>query len=296
METYFIRHTERLDIDIATRQRLWDDRRIAVHFPHGADGELHGRDNQSLDRADYPSRGRRAMRALLRLAEDGGYVCAEHFQHGGCILGYVKPASKIELIHGTWGSRNGFDGRQAILKSLRLEKAKLVSPSDSAAFLVGRPQQGTIMRWKHAAKTIENLVEERRTPPSLELLAPGQQEIMCSEFLRSESAERLGLPKLVHLLLPVGRTMRAVDICGITNSGKTVFAQVTYSDLEHCNSKLDALRQYRDQNKNELVFFCNCAQRTEKHGVKIFPLRSVYDAFTATETGKLWIEQTTNPI
>jgi hypothetical protein len=236
------------------------------------------------------------MRAFTRLAEDGGYVCAEYFQRGECILGYVKPTSTIELIRGKWGSRNERDGREAILKSIGLEKVKLVSPWKSAVILVGRPRQGTITRWKIAGQTIENIVEGRRTKPSLGLLSDAQQEIMCSEFLRAESAERVGLPKLVHLLLPVGRTMRAVDICGITESGSMVFAQVTYSDLEHCGDKLDALVQYRDGDKNELVFFCNCAEPTEKNGVKIFPLSTVYAAFAATATGKLWIEQAANPI
>jgi hypothetical protein len=36
MKTYFIRHTEALDIDDATRQKLRDERRVAIHFPDDA--------------------------------------------------------------------------------------------------------------------------------------------------------------------------------------------------------------------------------------------------------------------
>jgi hypothetical protein len=87
MDTYFIRHTNELDIDAATRRRIWDDRRIAIHFPRKKDGEPHKRDNQSLELDDFPRREQRAMRALKRLAEDIGYVCAEYFQHSECVKG-----------------------------------------------------------------------------------------------------------------------------------------------------------------------------------------------------------------
>jgi hypothetical protein len=296
MDTYYIRHTQAMDVDDAMRQRLWKERRIAIHFPHDKGGKLPKRDNASLDLADYPRGGRKAMRALLRLSEEGGYVCAEYFRERECILGYVSPASKIDLIHGKWGSIHGYAGREAVLKSLRLEKVKLVSPNHTAVMLVARPRQGTIMRWKTARETIENIVEGKRIKAALSLLSDKQQEIMCSEFLRSAIAARLGLQKMVHLLLPVGRTMRDIDICGITESGSMVFAQVTYSAVEHCRKKLDALQRYRDEGKNALVFFCNCDEPTEEDGVKIVPLRTVYDTFAASSTGKLWIERATNPI
>ncbi|MFZ0634763.1 MAG: hypothetical protein WAM08_04530, partial [Candidatus Acidiferrales bacterium] len=122
------------------------------------------------------------------------------------------------------------------------------------------------------------------------------QETMCAEFLRSEDTKRLRLPKLIHLLLPVGRTMRGIDICGISDSGSMVFAQVTFLSFEHCGKKLDALLQFGDRDRNALVLFCDCAEPKQKNGVKIIPLRAVYDSFTATPTGKLWIERATNPV
>jgi len=291
MDTYYIRHTKELDIDGATRQRIWDDRRIAIHFPRKEDGKLHSKDNQSLDPADYPRRERRAIRALGNLAKDGGYVCAEYFQHSECILGYVEPATRIELIRGGWGSIDRYPHRKAILKSLRLKKVKLISPCDSAVFLVRRPRQGTIMRWRRTGKTIENIVRGNRVVPALDLLSYEQQEIMCSEFLRSKRAEQLRAPKLVHLVLPPGRNMRCVDVCGISSTGGMIFAQVTYSDLKHCGSKFDDLLQYRDEDRNSLVFFCNGTELRHKDGVRIIPLQLVYDAFVSTSTGKLWIQQ-----
>ncbi len=148
------------------------------------------------------------------------------------------------------------------------------------------------MRWPRAGKAIENIVEGKRAIPSLGDLSPDQQEIMCSEFLRTDT--EFGLPKLAHLVLPVGRTMRGIDICGISSSGSVVFAQVTYLGFDHCGTKLDTLRCYRDGQGNALVLFCDCEEPEYKDGIHIIPLRKVYDAFVATTTGKLWLERATN--
>jgi len=109
-----------------------------------------------------------------------------------------------------------------------------------------------------------------------------------------QDAEQLGLPKLVHLLLPVGRTMRGIDIYGISGSGSAIFAQVTYLDLERCSEKLETLRQYRDGKRNALALFCDCEDAEYKDGVQIIPLRKVYGEFNSTPTGKLWLERATN--
>src|SRR5215469_17693150 len=133
------------------------------------------------------------------------------------------------------------------------------NPSDFAVIFVGRPRQGTIMRWKRAGSTVENAVERKQPIPSLGDLSPDQQETMCSEFLRSGSTEKLGLSRLAHLLLPVGRTMKGIDICGITTSGHTLFAQVTYRGIEDCQEKIDKLLAYRDSGRN-ILFSCNCKE------------------------------------
>ena len=146
--------------------------------------------------------------------------------------GWSDPNSKIELLNGKWGGRSGLQGRAAVLKTLRLSNVKLVDPVDYAVLAVGRPRQGTIMQWHLAGKTVENLVPGRRSKPQLSDLAPSQQEILCSEFLRLPEAASLGLPRLAHLLLPTGRTMQDIDIDGIATDAKRLLAQVTFSPLE----------------------------------------------------------------
>ena len=82
MDTYFARHTQSLDIDLATRARLWADDLIAVHYPERIDGDSTQADNASLDINDYPrsgSKARTVIVAINALAKDGGYVCAEYY-------------------------------------------------------------------------------------------------------------------------------------------------------------------------------------------------------------------------
>ncbi len=301
METFFARHTVGLDIDKRTRAKLWEERRIAIHFPHSKDGKLRGRDNRSLKLSDYPGRARRAMRALLTLAKNGGYVCAEHHPQQECLVGYVRPNTKIQLVRGRWGSANGYDQRKAVLKSVKLEKVKIMHRCDLALVLVGRPRQGTIMRWPSAKDSIENIVEGKRTKPSFDRLSPDQQEIMCSEFLRCEKFEQIGpasYRRLAHLLLPVGRSMRDVDICGITMSGKTLFAQVTFHEVasKEAKAKIATLANYESDGRNVLVVFCDCKDVAQEGSVRVIPIRWAYEYFVSTPIGQVWLAKAVTPL
>ena len=133
------------------------------------------------------------MRALVALARDRRYVCTQHHLYEDCLVGMVKPETKIEIVAGRWGALNDVEA-PAVLKTLRLLKAKRIKPVDHAIVMVGRPRQGTIMQWRIAGEAIANLVQGKRTKPSLSVLSPRQQEILCSEFLRLPAAKKCGLP------------------------------------------------------------------------------------------------------
>jgi len=301
METYFIRHTEQLDIDPKAKASLWESKTIAIHFPHYKSRKsLSGRDNSSLDPSDYRPSDAKAIRALTRLAKAGGYVCAVYAGHSECLLGYVPPGTKVDLMSTTWGDLYGYKGRKAILKTITLQKTRIMDRSDLAFVLVGCPRQGTIMRWPKAKDAVQNAVEGKLTEPSLDRLSPDQQEILCSEFLRLPQYEKIGeVPssRLRHLLLPTGRTMKDVDICGITESGQTLFAQVTYRPLgdPEAKRKLKTLETYSGVGRNALVFFCDCPNFEKVGEVKIIPLQYAYDCFTSTALGQTWLDRAVMP-
>ncbi len=87
--SYFARHTEGILVRRQDLKRLWDEDRIAVHFP--GDTSRNERDSSSLDPADYEKRDERGViRAFAELAEEGGYVWAQSYVSGTAKAGYVK--------------------------------------------------------------------------------------------------------------------------------------------------------------------------------------------------------------
>src|SRR5207247_6026751 len=267
MNTYFVRHNTGIWIDDETRQRLWKERRIAIHFgryPYTT--KKMTRDCSSISPDAYRGSAKSCMRTLVDLAREGGYVCAQHYPHTDWMLGLVRPHSKIQLLKGKWRDDRDLRGEVAVLKTLRLTKVRLVKPLDYAVLHVGRPRQETIMRWHRARKTVENLVEGRRLKPDLSDLSPDQQEILCSEFLRLPEAAALGLAQLAHLILPTGRTMRDIDIVGIASDMRRLYAQVTFASLSTAAWKLQPLQPYRDTQRNHLVLFCDCPEQTSQNG------------------------------
>lgn len=288
MHTYFSRHTIGLEIDQTTRDMLWNERRVAIHYPERRDGKIEAEDNPSLDPADYPGRSAGILRVLLELARDGGFVCAQHYGHEESIVGLVAPGTPIDVLSGVWSDRS-YPKRTAVLKSVRLTNAKLISPADSAAILVGRPRQGTLMHWWRAGASIQHLVEETFAEPALDSLSPDQQEILCSEFLRLDITSDLGLPTLAHLLLPVGRTMKDLDIYGLSSDGQIIMAQVTHSPLSHVRGKLERLRHYAVSKSSQLLLFCQHERIEQIDGVTVVPIDRAYREFISSSSGPSWL-------
>jgi hypothetical protein len=292
MDTYFCRHTEGISIDDATRRRLWEGQRIAVHYPFDRSNNKLANDNPSLDPNDYGERGAvTAISTMRRIARDGGYVCAEYSGHPNALLGRVEPGTEIELFRGQWKPSPDDAPREAVLKSLRLTKVHELPPLGSIVLLVGRPRQGALVQWHAIGSLIADLVEERSLTPSFDRLNPTLQEVMCAEFLRISDTDQFGLPRLVHLLLPVGRTMRDADIYGVCADGRQVVAQVTHDNFAAARWKINGLKKFAPVEQDaHLILFCDCDSAFTDNSVKVFPIRQAYDVFTSSQSGKEWLK------
>lgn len=294
METFFARHTSDLDVDDVWVNQLWEEHRIAVHFPEWPDGTRTGMrrdvDNESTDPRDHPSGGAKAMRALNSIASSGGYVCAVYRTREECLVGKVLPGTPIEPLAAEW-RRSSYDNppRPAALKTLRLVQARVVHPVDHAVLLVGRPIRGTIMRWHAARDTVEALAEGRELPLRLDRLSPDQQEVLVAEFLRTPAAAAAGLPQLAHLLLPTGRTLKDLDILGLATDGRPLCVQVTHHPLKAAEWKVDRLLAYAAGSNAHLLLFCRGAQSGVHRGVRVYPIESAFDAFRKSAGGEAWL-------
>ena len=287
MDTYFIRHSSALDLSKEFLTSLWNDRRIAIHYPQDKSGQLLPEDSSSLNLDDYESRARRAMKALTELAHFGGYVCATYRGRDQFLVGKVEPGSKIDLLEGKWGDLKNNEGRKAIVKTLAIVSAIVLDEAKYVQLLVGRPRQGTIMRWPSIEKRVEDLYEGTKSPFGFQQLTPPELETLCAEFLRLPAATACGLPTLACLSLPAGSTLKDIDIYGITPAGKSLVAQVTYKG-ESEQEKIVPLRKFVDVGC-ETILFCQSDDFKIVDGIQFAPISLVVERFRETEIGKLWL-------
>lgn len=291
MNTYFIRHTKKLLIADETFAQLRKKDLIAIHYPKNKKDKLGEEDADSIKHEDYSGTAKKAMKCLENIAE-GGYVCAQYYDSEKLFLGCVEK-QKIKLFRGKWHPTNkeGFVGkekakihknREAILKCLQLKIKKTLSPNDHYYWVLKScvPQQQTVTQWRAIKKIVEHLVEGKPISKKWDSLIPSQQETVCAEFLRLKSkAGDHNLPELRSLLLPVGRTLEAVDIYGIATDGKKICAQVTYKDNKA--SKEKALINAKNAHK---ILFCNFKGNAsvDKNGIHIIPVNDVFEKFKDT--------------
>lgn len=270
MRSYFVRHTEKLLIRDEDLRRFWEGNKIAVHYP--GDTERNP-DLRSLDSEDYSGTGKTAVRYLRNLEKDGGYLWAEsRVSPGVAKVGRVKPGTPVELDDALWEVDDIYAGRRsgdkAVLKTVRLEEdsVRLIGRTEQMGLRAGRPRQGTIVRW-HCGTRLADLVEGRVPEEEWPNLSTEQAEAACAEFLRWQR-ERSDLPRLRYLLLPVGRTLKDVDVYGLAEDGRTIFAQVTYRLHGNgpFNEKVERLRAYGEGDRH-LVFFGRDRGPSTEHGI-----------------------------
>jgi hypothetical protein len=265
MNSWFIRHTERLGVLDEDVERLWAEDRIAIHFP--GTGPT---DSESLDQKDYTKRGERtAIRRFVQFAHEGGYVWSQYRTRQEAKVGFVEPETQIEIRNATWGHYH--PGRIAKLKTLQLKRPRIIGVGEWMSLRVARPRQGTFSPWRKAYAKLESIVDGKTLQHAWENLSSAVQETVCSEFLRSHEIE--GLPKLEWLLLPVGRTLKDVDIYGLATDGNKLFAQVTFLEKPATYEKKTKLARYHD-GAAHLIMFCRCQTRAVEDNIHFVPVEA----------------------
>lgn len=290
MKSFFIRHTERLSVRDEDLRQLWDQDKLAIHYPDRLDGDK-SVDNDSKVPDDYPykdTRARSAMRALKELADNGGYVWVEsRIDPQIAKVGIVSPQD-IEVFAAKWthsAKYSGREGTKAALKVVRFDRKRSIRVGEAVGLRAGLPRQGTIVRWHKCGTRLADLIEGNEPRLQWEDLSTEQQEAACAEFLRYRGGNH---PRLHFLLLPVGRTLKDVDIYGLDNSGSEVLAQVTYHKpgSKQFDEKLSRLKLYSNSHKDtKLVYFCNCGEPSDSGGVHLIPVREGEDSVLS------WIKQ-----
>jgi hypothetical protein len=124
--------------------------------------------------------------------------------------------------------------------------------------------------WPSAQKYLEAVLKGEKIPWLVGSLAPCQLEVICYEYLRLKGI-------LKALVMPIGRTLRDIDIYGIADGGESIIAQVTHS-VSHrtIRGKLERLKKYQSAD-TILVFFGPKSCRFQDAGVQYIAIESVFD-------------------
>lgn len=293
MNTYFARHGSGLDIDKNTFNTLWDNDYIGIHYPWDIHRTFDKYDAKSLNPSDYEKQAKSCLKKLTELAKNGGYVFAVYDINPGSKIGYVEPNSIIELLQGTWGERSTHKGREATLKVIKLNKAKNLSASESISLKSVQPRQGTFCTWHMSGVRVQSLlVGCSEIKEGVSNLTTDLQEVMCMEFLRTDAAKKHGLPTLQSTLSPVGRTMKDIDIHGITPDNKKIFAQVTNYGKENLGLKIKKLDSYASLDHYTILFHKRDIQDVIINNHIYFPLDLVFHEFCEkNDYGIQWLKR-----
>lgn len=234
MEAIFIRHNMGEDekTQKETLQKMWNDRVIVLDYEK----------KRSIDPDDYKyENSKKAIRKLVNYCDKGVLVGADYrrLHKDRMLIGEIPPGTPIEY--------RTYDGYE-YYKAVTLSKAMEVSFIEYPVLMTIQPRQAAITGWPSAKKILDALVNGKKIPFEVNSLSLEQLEVLCYEYLKINRMIR-------HLLLPIGRTLRDIDIFGIDENERKVFAQVTFSKnpLE-IKGKAERLNEFK--NSNQLYFFC----------------------------------------
>lgn len=237
MEAVFIRHNFGKDAGLEVLRELWDKDLIAVHF----------KDSGSVRPEDYSNSGRVALTRLENCCKEGAIVGADFrkIEPSLILIGEIRRRECIrpQEIGGH------------IYKTVQLHNTKKIH---SPLLLAIQPRLATITGWPSAKKYLELMFKGKKIPLKLEFLHPSQLEVICYEYLVKNKM-------LGALLMPIGRTLRDVDIWGINDAGRTLLAQVTFEPSENeIRKKIEKLQNQANGHKESILIFFGPRSQQDK--------------------------------
>jgi hypothetical protein len=251
MQSVFIRHKLVSTSDIL--RDLWTKRLIAVHY-----GDIRSTDPEKYNRA-----GKAALSRLWKYCSSGAVVGATFtfIRPTDMIVGEIKKGSRVELTQ----------YHNFIYKTVQLQNAQEISLRDHPLLGAIRPRYAAVTGWPSARKYLEAILKNKSLPRTVNSLAPSQLEVICHEYLRMQEG-------LDALLLPIGRTLRDIDIYGIDQKNGNIIAQVTQSGSnQEIESKVNKLKAYQAPN-TKLIFFGPESRMIEDPLVTYIPVEKVFEA------------------
>lgn len=233
----YVRHN--MDTTVSVYQELISNGLIAVHYGERLKRDV---DSKNLKNHENPENyedkyARYVLNRLSYYCETGAIVFADYSES---LSKSIKKAVNIGVIpEGKQYEAKRYYGHEKypegfVYKQVELSNYITLGYADFAPFLAIHPRGGTVIHWD-AEKPVKFIYKRELGLPidtkslDVEVLFPAQQEVLCSEYLRTKASNEI---RLKHLLLPVGRGMKTVDIDGVSET-KRLFAQVSFTKNEN---------------------------------------------------------------
>jgi hypothetical protein len=147
------------------------------------------------------------------------------------------------------------------------KQVKLLHPidlgqADFALILAIHPRGSTVRRWEEGEKIVRFIYKRElgllstTSDIDFRVLFPAQQEVLCSEYIRTKGPEEF---RLKYLLLPVGRGMKSIDLFGSSDK-RFILGQVSFSEdpaviNEKIHSLKDAVLQIKSKKTVAKMYF-----------------------------------------
>lgn len=300
----FIRHKPDTNrVQLTKIKELWDKQTIAIHYADidstKADDydkkakeyktEIQGMDPREKEEkgklAAAARNGAKALRLLQQFCDDGAIIGASYpkLTPKQMIVGELKAGSRVRL-----DKFADDDGKQVILKTAKLDNCEIVSYEDYPVLTI--QPRGTINRWDRK-NVLSAIIERTGLPEKVDSLGTSQLEVVCYEYMRISGW-------LAGLLMPIGRTLSDIDIWGIDSDGNTVLAQVTHSEKDDIESKMERLKR-RASNKATCYFFGGQEAKSMLSGahqhIKYVSIKKAFKKVKSDPIGHKVIQKMTNP-
>jgi hypothetical protein len=260
IDTIFIRHN--LDSEKYILEDLWDNDLIAIHYI----------DDPSLDPDHYRKLSEKsaasALDRLISCLNTGANVAASYraIKPAMMKIGRIDPQKSI-LRSKIYKDANGNDLIYKVINLVDVQNIDLISYPVLAGI---QPMRATITGWPSAARILNSILSYKSLPLELASLHPSQLEVLCYEYLQQKGI-------LTHLLVPIGRSMYDIDICGLTYSGDVIVAQVTHSDSQKdVDEKANRLSAFSAK-ASQLIFFGLEAVKPTDKGLVFIAIEDVFD-------------------
>jgi hypothetical protein len=206
MTVYFIRHNWDGPQWTQVISTLFQANRVGVHFDEVQPPADPFDPNQYSEKA-----GRTAIRYLSQCSDEQALVVGAYRNHDRILIGLSEVNSKQAL------SINGIQ-----IKSLQLTNVRTITMDEFPLPFLIAPPFSTMVQWDKGTLAVNSFYFNQNPELAVDLLSPWHLEILAEKWLR-----RRGL--LTRKLYKTGKSMKDMDIVGISPHGRYVVAQIKFS-------------------------------------------------------------------